>query len=58
MPNTIYGMLKASRSHELTSPHVAAQLETGRTNACNLCRLDRIDALLKRRDNRLMKLGE
>lgn len=41
MPNTIYGILKASRSHEITSPRVAAQLETGRPNACNLCHLDR-----------------
>lgn len=41
MPHTSYGLLKASRSHTVTSPSVAAQLSTGRPNACNLCHLDR-----------------
>jgi hypothetical protein len=41
MPNTTYGLLKATRSHEITSPSVAAGLSTGRPNACNQCHLDR-----------------
>lgn len=40
MPHTIYGILKTSRSHTITSPSVAATVETGRPNACNLCHLD------------------
>lgn len=41
MPYTSYGLLRAQRSHEISSPTVAATLETGRPNACNLCHLDR-----------------
>ena len=41
MPYTSYGLLRAQRSHEISSPDVAATLETGRPNACNLCHLDR-----------------
>jgi hypothetical protein len=41
MPHTTYGLLKAIRSHQVTSPRVAQELETGRPNACNLCHLDR-----------------
>ncbi len=41
MPHTSYGLLKASRSHTVTSPAVSAELSTGRPNACNLCHLDR-----------------
>ena len=41
MPHTTYGLLKAIRSHQLTSPSVKASLDTGRPNACNLCHLDR-----------------
>jgi predicted CXXCH cytochrome family protein len=41
MPHTTYGLLKAIRSHEITSPTVKSSLETGRPNACNLCHLDK-----------------
>lgn len=40
MPHTTYGVLKAIRSHEISSPNVATDLKTGRPNACNLCHLD------------------
>jgi predicted CXXCH cytochrome family protein len=40
MPHTTYGLLKAIRSHRITSPSVQSSLETGRPNACNLCHLD------------------
>ncbi|MGH7137268.1 MAG: cytochrome c3 family protein, partial [Pirellulales bacterium] len=41
MPHTTYGLFKAIRSHQITSPNVATTLDTGRPNACNLCHLDR-----------------
>jgi hypothetical protein len=41
MPNTTYGLLKATRSHQVTSPTVAETLDHGRLNACNSCHLDR-----------------
>ncbi len=41
LPHTSYGLLKAARSHTVTSPTVSAELATGRPNACNLCHLDR-----------------
>ena len=41
MPYTTYGLMKAIRSHTVTSPDVANNLETGRPNACNQCHLDR-----------------
>jgi hypothetical protein len=41
MPHTTFGLLKAIRSHRITSPSARAELETGRPNACNLCHLDR-----------------
>jgi predicted CXXCH cytochrome family protein len=41
MPHTTYGLLKAIRSHQITSPSVNSSIETGRPNACNLCHLDR-----------------
>ncbi|HKQ39317.1 MAG TPA: multiheme c-type cytochrome [Verrucomicrobiae bacterium] len=41
MPHTSYGLLKAIRSHTVTSPSVVSTLETGRPNACNLCHLDK-----------------
>lgn len=41
MPHTSYGLLKAIRSHTITSPSAQSTLETGRPNACNLCHLDR-----------------
>jgi len=40
MPNTTFGILKATRSHHLTSPSVAETTQAGRPNACNLCHLD------------------
>jgi hypothetical protein len=41
MPYTTYGLLKAIRSHTITSPSVSATRETGRPDACSLCHLDR-----------------
>jgi hypothetical protein len=41
MPHTAYGLLKATRSHQIDNPSVAASLKTGRPNACNLCHLDK-----------------
>jgi hypothetical protein len=41
MPYTSYGLVKAIRSHTITSPSVAESLTAGRPNACNLCHLDR-----------------
>jgi hypothetical protein len=41
MPHTAYGLLKATRGHQVENPSVAATLETGRPNACNLCHLDK-----------------
>jgi predicted CXXCH cytochrome family protein len=40
MPHTTYGVLKAIRSHEISSPRIRDDLQTGRPNACNLCHLD------------------
>jgi predicted CXXCH cytochrome family protein len=41
MPHTTYGLLKAIRSHEISSPTVEESTLHGRPNACNLCHLDR-----------------
>jgi len=41
MPYTSYGLLKAIRSHQVSSPSVAESLDVGRPNACNACHLDR-----------------
>jgi hypothetical protein len=41
MPYTTYGLLKAIRSHQISSPNVSASLRTGRMAACNQCHLDR-----------------
>jgi hypothetical protein len=41
MPHTTYGVLKAIRSHQVSSPRVSDELVTGRPNACNLCHLDK-----------------
>lgn len=41
MPFTTYGLMKAIRSHQVSSPTVQSSLETGRPNACNLCHLDK-----------------
>jgi hypothetical protein len=40
MPHTTYGLLRALRSHTITSPSVRESVEVGRPNACNLCHLD------------------
>lgn len=40
MPHTSYSLLKGIRSHQVSSPTIAATLATGRPNACNLCHLD------------------
>jgi hypothetical protein len=39
MPNTTYGILKATRSHQISSP--VAGDSTARPNACNLCHQDK-----------------
>jgi hypothetical protein len=41
MPYTTYGLLRAQRSHRISSPSIAATVDTGRPNACNGCHLDR-----------------
>ncbi len=41
MPHTTYGLLKAIRSHQISSPTVTESLQAGRPNACNQCHLDR-----------------
>jgi hypothetical protein len=41
MSYTTFGLMKAMRSHTITSPSVQAELATGRPNACNQCHLDR-----------------
>lgn len=41
MPYTTYGLLKAIRSHTISSPDIAADLKAERPNACNLCHLDK-----------------
>lgn len=41
MPFTSYGLLKAVRSHQVSSPDVAVSQATGRPNGCNQCHLDR-----------------
>jgi hypothetical protein len=41
MPNTIYGLGKGTRNHQITNPNVATDAATGRPNACNLCHVDR-----------------
>lgn len=41
MPYTTYGLLRAMRSHQVSSPTVQASLATGRPNACNQCHLDK-----------------
>jgi len=40
MPYTSFGLLKAIRSHQVSSPSVTTSLETGRPNACSQCHLD------------------
>jgi hypothetical protein len=41
MSHTSFGLMKAMRSHTITSPSVQNELATGRPNACNQCHLDR-----------------
>jgi hypothetical protein len=41
MPYTTWGLLKALRSHQISSPSVDASVRTGRPNACNACHLDK-----------------
>jgi hypothetical protein len=41
MPYTTYGLLRALRSHQISTPTVAASVGTGRPNACNACHLDK-----------------
>jgi hypothetical protein len=41
MPHTTYGLLKAIRSHTMSSPDVGKDLAARRPNACNLCHLDK-----------------
>jgi hypothetical protein len=41
MPYTTYGLLRAQRSHQISSPRVKDSIDTGRPNACNACHLDR-----------------
>lgn len=41
MPHTTYGLLKAIRSHHINSPSVRESLDASRSNACNLCHLDK-----------------
>lgn len=41
MPHTNYGLLKAARTHSITSPSIRETLDTARPNACNLCHLDK-----------------
>ena len=41
MPHTAFGLLRAIRSHQVSSPTVRETLDHGRPNACNLCHLDK-----------------
>jgi len=41
MPYTTYGLLRALRSHQVSSPNVAVSISTGRPDACNQCHLDK-----------------
>lgn len=41
MPHTSFGLLRAVRSHQISSPRVDESVRHGRPNACNLCHLDR-----------------
>jgi predicted CXXCH cytochrome family protein len=41
MPHLTYSLLTTHRSHRIENPDVAASLDTGKPNACNLCHLDK-----------------
>jgi hypothetical protein len=44
MPNTTYGLLSTTRSHQISSPKATASMTNGeRPNACALCHLDRTE---------------
>jgi hypothetical protein len=49
MPHTVYGLLKAIRSHLIDSPDVAKTIATGRPDACSQCHLDRSQAWVAER---------
>jgi hypothetical protein len=40
MPRTTFGLLRAIRSHQVSSPSAKETVDYGRPNACNLCHLD------------------
>ena len=41
MPHTTYALFRAIRSHQISSPNLAASIRFGVPNACNLCHLDK-----------------
>ncbi len=41
MPNTTFGLLRAMRSHQVSTPTVQESVTRGRPNACSLCHLDK-----------------
>jgi hypothetical protein len=41
MPHSSFGLLRAVRSHQVSSPSAAESARLGRPNACNLCHLDK-----------------
>jgi hypothetical protein len=41
MPHSSFGLLRAVRSHQISSPQVKESISLGRPNACSLCHLDR-----------------
>ena len=41
MPYTSYGLRKAIRSHQISSPNISESINYGRTNACNSCHIDK-----------------
>ena len=41
MPHTVYGLTKAIRSHQISTPSADESELHGRPNACNACHLDR-----------------
>ena len=51
MPYNAYALFTAIRSHDMKSPSVAASIEHGTPNACNLCHLDRTLEWAQRKTN-------
>ncbi|HKB92400.1 MAG TPA: hypothetical protein VKC60_17930, partial [Opitutaceae bacterium] len=41
MPHTSFGLMRATRSHQISVPTVKESVNVGRPNACNLCHLDK-----------------